>query len=562
MGAQYKYSKPTFLRDFRHLNPSSNADTAPDEAPDFEVTDLASAMAKLNILIKLLESKPNWTVSPSTTDKTHPLLEAADDPRIPMSNELIEAIIRGMQDGVYHYSDTEYNHYTPCLHKIKIDIDPGDGTCICCNGTRGQLEKQKVVNDNLGNLLHAMHNARLFHWPQGTMHLVSKLWLEVYHKLAHDGYIDLPCKNKRNKIIMVPSDLTWLDWLNQDPEFKALLCMEVTVHHLKLPNDNTTKEQMNLIEGAMLDPHYAPAQRLLAPLNSSAVGIVTWSENPGDYLMISNLGLPTETAVEIACAETQLISQQVWGRRCGAAVGHYWIGYHRECQVYPLMNSAATRDNYVVKQTTGSSCNAQLSYFNEGKKKAVHIKAYRSFRGKRSSTARKRLDAKNDGALRKKYVIEGKDRLQKLIVLCAMGIAPEPAGNLFGTFAKAVVHVMNGSDYFQRVPGITVFERVFLEWMCGTGEMRNHQAVYAHTDGNPSHPMETMMIFGKVAFGDTRSSDTIVREMKPGMLVLPFQGLAVEIACCTQIVHCRLKNTMHLADFSRNIWNWSWVHGP
>ena len=44
---------------------------------------------------------------------------------------------------------------------------------------------------------------------------------------------------------------------------------------------------------------------------------------------------------------------------------------------------------------------------------------------------------------------------------------------------------------------ITETEALLLEWSCMTGEMRNHEDVGLHYDGNKSHEIETSAYFSK-----------------------------------------------------------------
>lgn len=106
------------------------------------------------------------------------------------------------------------------------------------------------------------------------------------------------------------------------------------------------------------------------------------------------------------------------------------------------------------------------------------------------------------------------------------------------------------------------FECVLLEYACGTGEMRNHQALFAHTDTNRSHPVESMMVFGKVPEGDKRESTTIVDHMTNGMLIQPYERIVWDLRCGRDVLHCRFSATYHLSDLSRGSSNWSYVHGP
>ena len=107
------------------------------------------------------------------------------------------------------------------------------------------------------------------------------------------------------------------------------------------------------------------------------------------------------------------------------------------------------------------------------------------------------------------------------------------------------------------------FDCVLLEYACGTGEMRNHQPLRAHVDGNKSHPVESMMIFGKVSEDETEKNCTsLVAKMKDGMLIQPYERLVWKLRCGRDVLHCCFSNTYHLADVSHGQSNWSYVHGP
>jgi hypothetical protein len=105
-----------------------------------------------------------------------------------------------------------------------------------------------------------------------------------------------------------------------------------------------------------------------------------------------------------------------------------------------------------------------------------------------------------------------KSRLEFLMILFhkKMGTANE----LFGSFANAVRRVQKDPMAWMSADAcLTDFECVLLKYACETGEKRNHQALHAHTDRNRSHPVESMMFFGKVPEDNKQQSTTIVQEM-------------------------------------------------
>ena len=116
-----------------------------------------------------------------------------------------------------------------------------------------------------------------------------------------------------------------------------------------------------------------------------------------------------------------------------------------------------------------------------------------------------------------------------------------------------------------RLDIFTNFERLLLHQACTTGEMRNHQALHAHVDGNKSHFLESLALFGRInvedVYKEAKLSD-VVQNMTGGYLYLPLEGIVLSMTCCTMSVHCKLKKTIHIPDLSRNTHNWSKVHGP
>jgi len=117
-------------------------------------------------------------------------------------------------------------------------------------------------------------------------------------------------------------------------------------------------------------------------------------------------------------------------------------------------------------------------------------------------------------------------------------------------------------EWQMQVVGLSFWQAILLEWATSTGEMRNPEACYCHTDGNKSHFMETMWLGGKVDLKDQSSSTTKVKGMTNGKLVLPVQGVIFDVRCGSDLLHLCLKNTMHAADETRDRLNFTRVHGP
>ena len=108
----------------------------------------------------------------------------------------------------------------------------------------------------------------------------------------------------------------------------------------------------------------------------------------------------------------------------------------------------------------------------------------------------------------------------------------------------------------------TSLEAALINWAMTTGDMRNHEATACHVDGNKSHLVETLTLFGRVSKNVNSSAHDITNEMANGKVVFPLDGLALEYRCGRDIIHCNFKDTMHVADSTRNTHNWSKVYGP
>jgi hypothetical protein len=199
-----------------------------------------------------------------------------------------------------------------------------------------------------------------------------------------------------------------------------------------------------------------------------------------------------------------------------------------------------------------------VTYWNVDKNKRVNnVSCYRDAHVVRNTKHRKYNLVMKDVNLQDKRIIEMKSRMSFLLILLENQL--EHPHNLFLTFAQAIVRVQNNNRLW---PGRSNVERALLEYACGTGEMKNFQQLYCHKDGNESHLVETMTVFGRVPKNDHWDPATIVDDTKPALLVLPYQKLVCNLQCGCDVLHCKFVNTYHVPDHSRNTSNYSCVHGP
>ena len=110
--------------------------------------------------------------------------------------------------------------------------------------------------------------------------------------------------------------------------------------------------------------------------------------------------------------------------------------------------------------------------------------------------------------------------------------------------------------------GYSKFHASLLVWSTTTGEMRNHQSTAAHIDGNISHEIESLSLYSRESNNTSISKSNLVTCNTDGYLFFPIDGLVIRYKCGVHLIHCNLKNTIHLSDNTRNKINWSRVHGP
>jgi hypothetical protein len=173
------------------------------------------------------------------------------------------------------------------------------------------------------------------------------------------------------------------------------------------------------------------------------------------------------------------------------------------------------------------------------------------------------MGAKTDANYRRILIEEMKSRLQACAILVAVGYGR--FDQLFGTFLDAMDRMSDQEPVWKDVDSsLSSFEALLLEYACDTGEMRNHMAVAAHVDGNRSHCLESMTVYGRVAKSDKRTPKRIMDYMKSkqsGGLAIIHHGIYAKVEPGS-LFHLQLKDSYHAADHSRGFLNWTRVHGP
>lgn len=183
---------------------------------------------------------------------------------------------------------------------------------------------------------------------------------------------------------------------------------------------------------------------------------------------------------------------------------------------------------------------------------------------RRKDKEQKRGDALRFRFLKEKYIAEMKSRLRSFCVIDYFGLRHRHYDH-WDTFVAVLVRTTAGENvtWLGSDSNLSFFDCVLLEWCCSTGEMRNHEALAAHTDANKSHSVESMQAFGRVEPRNAHLSKTSqVERFRDAYLCALWQMVAMRMRCGRDIWHLSLSNTYHVPDRSRDRYNVTWVHGP
>jgi len=417
-------------------------------------------------------------------------------------------------------------------------------SCITCRFKKEQQFKQTRADLTLDATMHENEGKHQLNWPQEKKHFK----LDQHLKKCFKG------KNMQKLAMDLNKDAEWKMWVTAPIECKVLDLPDVPV---------TTNTQRDTIRGGFLAPGatFGKQQMLASPFDNSN-GIVMWPNGPTkikdrptkDYAIFAKRGTFSDSNIlNMGKSEMEHIAKGLRDKRpCGAS--GFTMAGKEPSNSDPISLTPATRGEFgralYPTEEHLTSTNLNVVYFDKNEKLTDWGGIYADVKQRRLDKSSKRKEAKKYQIYRKALKEEMKSRMQAFAIILGLGLDTFP--RLFGTFQEAMDRVQIKScqmEWHEVDPTLTLFEILLLEYACGTGEMRNHQALAAHVDANKSHPLESMILYDR--FG----SD------KPGSLMIPQKGIGIVMEPGT-LVHLQLGNTMHVPDSSRNEQNWTKVHGP
>ena len=261
--------------------------------------------------------------------------------------------------------------------------------------------------------------------------------------------------------------------------------------------------------------------------------------------------------IDFSKSETSSIASLSLGNRSGSAGGFVHVGSNSHS-----LSKVTEKENSILVASNNSVSMSCFYDNNDGVTKKFNS-VYNDIHMNKLSGNQKFQQLKSMKSYLNITINEMLSRLQSFIVTTQLKINCPKYGNPFKSLNKILKDYKSNSivSYFRSI-GYTIFQSSLLAWSCSSGEMRNHVAVKGHTDGNTSHPIETLSLFARVPTSAPNTKQTVQTYFKDGYLYFPVDGFVLRFKVGRHIIHCNLRNTFHIPDNSRNSKNWSKVTGP
>ena len=351
-----------------------------------------------------------------------------------------------------------------------------------------------------------------------------------------------------------------LSILNKCDDYKSFFYSEKRVRILRWHTSKTTKEAIQKIEGGRYPKGYMPREDQVLGNPGDSMGLVFFescTSDGWDFAVVDTLDMNRDDVVNLCKKEHGQMRDVPRGTRPGPAGGVYVPTQDREFDSLHCSSATKGEREFFVN---GKGKNCWVSYFNEKTGRITVSKwVYACPIMTRQSKLEKKLEMLNCGSLREKNIKEMKSRLYAMILCTRVGLLDRDA---WYTFRAAMRRVRRSESTWREAGCRSTWEALLLEWASGTGEMKNYEALGAHVDKNKAHPLESYTVFGRVGNSSKRTTEETIRNMRPGLLALPHQGIYLKTQCGVDVWHLQLRHTVHIADDSRDQDNWSWVHGP
>ena len=446
----------------------------------------------------------------------------------------------------------KYRLYNSTTRKQNTLLLQEATACKSCKSNFDTLALQAASDKELHLLLGSHTDSTSFAWPD----LVTEC------KIAKT-VVEALFPNQQ-----IPSHIA------DDALFLTTILSSVNLRILTVPHDSLPTKILQSIKGAKIEKGYPfHPNTVLSNPGDGTTGLVvlqseSGKESDSDFVFLCSSFVRNEVTVKMGEEENKAIKQMDKGGRQGPASGYSPLPHNTTCFDPKSLSSITQSDRMVAREPNSKTTANAVSYKKRNGKRTIYKSAYRDMNMSRFSKLTKKKEALRSNCFRDLLIKEMTSRLRHQAAAKMLNLTPdEGVSSIWKNIAVAIDRCKPDSHRvkeWQEAAGIALsyWEVILLEWACSSGEMRNHEACHCHFDGNKSHFMETMWLGGKVDVKDQTACTTKVQAMKNGKLVLPVQGLVFDIRCGSDVLHLALTNTLHIADETRDRFNFSRVQGP
>ena len=450
--------------------------------------------------------------------------------------------------------------------------------CHSCTSRSNALFQRQQANNLLQGQL-VVKLGRSF--PQG--------WNAAPPQITWGNVEEVGIDMNARLVCLLQEDTIICEALQADPNYRAWIAVCGPVLKIRFLKQKTRKPPQliqNRMKGADFPENFALDERVVVGRpNDGSLGLITFtqegkSESAGgqkkyiNYVLVQPSRLAHRHIYEMCRQETLAMANNPTAKRAGAAGGVFVPNPSlTDYSMDPMTLSKATRgERLFVKPSSSASVASQCYYKTGSRIKKIPFGVYNDIPMTRLSPSAKRTYARKHSCYRHVLWKEMEARIQSFVIIEYYDLHKfdKTQQDIWQSFRD--VAIPRGTARLQEWrqhtddDSITLWQSILLELACLTMEMRNHQAARLHEDGNHAHPVETMTLFGRLEQTDQvlveeKTAADAVASMHDGILVLPCEGVCVRMTPGIDIVHLNLKETLHMADPSRNNKNWSKVHG-
>jgi hypothetical protein len=413
--------------------------------------------------------------------------------------------------------------------------------CINCTQAIYQMHRIEEKNKHMTIALSAIMKTSSYSWKKSSS----------THTM-NDSFTYLKNNFKYNYLFENDSD--YLHMLRK-----------INVSIIKVDSNHTPKKYRTLsstLEGSSVDNNFEMNEfsdcTLSLPDTHDTFGVIDLNFK-NNFIIISPFNISTYDYTKMCYYESQHIKNLKTSSRAGSAGGVVLM----DSNSHSL--TSCTRKDTTLFVNHKNGCGASIVYDASCGKKKLFNGVYNDIYMRRMDQRQKLNELSKHLFLRRITINEMKNRFISLLIARRFELLDKKNCHPSDILTHIIDTKKEEIDHFKKI-GHTTFESILMVWSCSTGQMNNHSALKAHTDGNKSHEVETMTLYGRSNNDCMRNmtidSDGDGQQGDDGYLLLPLNGIVIKLQCGISNIHCNLTNTIHVPDKSRNTSNWTKVHGP